>query len=218
MKRVLTLALAPLAIAACGGAAATQPATPASKSPAYTIKVAGSGLGTILTDAQGRTLYYYKLDSGGKIACVGQCAVNWPPLLDSTRPTASSSLPGELAIFARPDGGSQVLFDDRPLYTFAGDQKPGETSGQGKGGVWFVATPSLTDGDAAGEQASAPPAALPAAPALAAPAAPAPPAAVAPVPVRRAAPAPPPPASPVRSFNDGDGDNNGAASDGDGNG
>lgn len=207
MKRILILVLAPLAIAACGGAAATQPAAPASKSPAYTIKLANSELGTILTDAQGRTLYYYKLDAGGRTACVGQCAVNWPPLLDSTRPTASPSLIGDLAILARPDGGRQVLFDGRPLYTFAGDQTPGETTGQGKGGVWFVATPSLSTAAAA----SPPPIAVPAV-------APPPPAAAAPAPAAPAAPAPPPPAPPVRSFNDGDGDNNGGASDGDGNG
>jgi predicted lipoprotein with Yx(FWY)xxD motif len=202
VKRILTLALAQLAMAACAGSTTTQPADPASKSPAYTLRVAQSALGSILTDAQGRTLYYYKLDSGGKIACVGQCVMNWAPLLDSTRPTAPSSLTGELATGVRPDGGSQVLFNDRPLYTFAGDKKPGETNGQGVDGSWFVATPSLSDADAAGEQPS--PTAIPA---------------VAPPSVPASTPAPARPAATARpSFNDGDADNNGGASDGDGNG
>jgi predicted lipoprotein with Yx(FWY)xxD motif len=115
------------------------------------IRVADSSAGIILTDAQRHTLYYYKLDGGGKIACVGECAMEWPPLLDGQRPMAPPNLGGELVTLAGPDGGSQVLFDDRPLYTFTGDKKPGETNGQGVDGSWLVATPSLTDADATNE-------------------------------------------------------------------
>ena len=38
----------------------------------------------------------------------------------------------------RPDGTTQITFYGQPLYTFSGDAKPGDTTGQGTGGVWFV--------------------------------------------------------------------------------
>ena len=210
MKQVLVVALAGLALAACGGTAAAKPAVPVSRGTSYTINIVSSTAGPILAEAGGRTLYYFKLDSGGRSACAGSCTVDWRPLLVSQRPTASPELNGELATAARPDGGSQVLFNDWPLYTFAGDKKPGDTNGQGVAGAWFVATPSLSDADAALEQPTPTPnvpapTAVPAAP-TAVPAAPPP----APTPTPRTAPAP--------SFNDHDGDNNGGPNDGDGNG
>jgi hypothetical protein len=91
----------------------------------------------------------------------------------------------------RLDGGDQVRYNDRPLYTFAGDKKPGDTTGQGIGGEWFVATPSLTDPETADGQPVASPTVVPAAS---------------------------PTVAPAPGFNDHDGDNNGRPSDGDGNG
>ena len=191
MKLSFTLLLAPVALAACGGAAVIQPGAPSNGTAVYSLRVASSSLGPVLVDGQGRTLYYYNLDQEGKIACVGQCAINWPPLLDNAVPTASGDLSTKLTKVMRPDGGDQVRYNDRPLYTFAGDKKAGDTSGQGIGGEWFAATPSLIDPDAASEQAAASPS---------------------------VATGSPPTAAPVPGFNDHDGDNNGTPSDGDGNG
>lgn len=172
-----------------------QPAGRSPRSvPAYSIRVVPSRLGPILTDAKEMTLYHYKADADGKTACLGQCAVNWPPLPASGTPTAQSVLGGKLATFIRPDAGDQVIYNDRPLYTFAGDNKPGDVAGPGIAGAWFVATPSLTDPDAATEQ---PPAPATVTPGTATPAA-----------TARSRP----------GFNDQDGDNAGGASDGDGNG
>ena len=55
---------------------------------------------------------------------------------------AASSLPGRLSSL-RDANGTQVTYNSRLLYTYAGDSKPGDTNGEGIGGVWFVATPSL---------------------------------------------------------------------------
>ena len=49
---------------------------------------------------------------------------------------------GALTTFARPDGKMQVAINGRPLYYFAADSKAGDTTGQGVGGKWFVATPT----------------------------------------------------------------------------
>ncbi|MHB8588479.1 MAG: COG4315 family predicted lipoprotein [Candidatus Dormibacteraceae bacterium] len=162
MKPSLMLLLAPVALAACGGTITNQTGAPSAGTPAYSVRVANSSLGPILTDGRGRTLYYYSVDQEGRIACVGACAINFPPLLDDSAPTATDSLGSKLTIVMRLDGGDQVRYNDRPLYTFAGDKKPGDTTGQGIGGEWFVATPSLTDPETAGGQPVAAPTAAPA--------------------------------------------------------
>ena len=191
MKRLLLLPLAAVALGACGAAATYQTGAPPTAKAAYSVRVADSSLGQILTDGQGRTLYYFTLDQEGKIACVGQCAVTWRPLLDASTPTAAGSIGAKLAVVMRLDGGTQVTYNDRPLYTFVGDKAPGDTTGQGVGGKWFVATPSLADPETAATQPATPPAYGPAAS---------------------------PTAAPAPGFNDSDGDNNGSPSDGDGNG
>jgi predicted lipoprotein with Yx(FWY)xxD motif len=99
---------------------------------------------TILTNAQGRTLYYFTPDTSTNAACGSGCTSAWPPLLftGSGSPTASSTLPGTLS--AVSDGnGTQCEYNGHPLYTFSGDTAAGQTNGEGIGGKWFVATPDL---------------------------------------------------------------------------
>jgi predicted lipoprotein with Yx(FWY)xxD motif len=104
------------------------------------------GLGAILVNGQGRTLYYFVPERGGRIVCIGQCTNAWPPLFAaSMAPTAGAALPGQLGIVAR-SSSEQVTYNNWPLYTFAGDARPDQTNGQGVfgfGGKWFVATPGL---------------------------------------------------------------------------
>ena len=38
----------------------------------------------------------------------------------------------------RKDGAEQWAFKGMPLYYWAGDSKPGDTNGDGVGGVWHV--------------------------------------------------------------------------------
>ena len=99
---------------------------------------------TILTDAQGKTLYYFAPDTATKIACTGGCAQAWPPLLfnGSGSPIGSSSLTGTLSVLNNANG-NQVLYSGYPLYTFSGDTAAGQTKGEGIAGKWFVATPDL---------------------------------------------------------------------------
>jgi predicted lipoprotein with Yx(FWY)xxD motif len=99
---------------------------------------------TILTDAQGKTLYYYKPDTASQVACTGGCASNWPPLIfsGSGSSTSATPLPGTLSVVQGPNG-AQVEYKGHPLYTFAGGTAPGQTNGEGIGGVWFVATTDL---------------------------------------------------------------------------
>ena len=101
---------------------------------------------TILTDLKGNTLYYETTDAGGKVACTGQCLVNWPPLLapagETTIP-AVFSVPGKFGTVADPDGRLQVTYNTWPLYAWFKDAKPGDITGEGVGGKWHVASTDL---------------------------------------------------------------------------
>lgn len=103
-------------------------------------------LGPVLTDAQGHTLYYLTSELGGApTQCTGACLSHWFPL---SVPTASGDavegpgVTGVLSVNTRADGINQVSYGEEPLYTFAGDQAPGDIHGQGIqafGGVWLAA-------------------------------------------------------------------------------
>ncbi len=209
--------LAALAVAGCGGggggggasAASAQPKT-SKKAPPAMVKVAHSGLGKVLVDSQGRTLYLFTKDSGTTSSCTGACATAWPPLRTTGTPIAGSGANASLVgSTTRSDGTSQVTYNGHPLYLFVKDTKPGDTNGEGKtafGGSWFAVS-------ATGKRVSpAPPAPKPAAPAPQ-PAAPAPQAAP---PAPKAAPAPQSNGIPQNGGGDGDSDNNGGPDDGDG--
>lgn len=133
---------------AYGNAPASTPTSATSSNGNVVVKTANATVGgksmTILTDANGKTLYYFTPDTASKIACTGGCASTWPPLLftGTGNPAASSKLPGELEIYPNANG-KQVIYNDHPLYTFAGDTAAGQTNGQGVLGKWFVATPTI---------------------------------------------------------------------------
>jgi predicted lipoprotein with Yx(FWY)xxD motif len=101
-------------------------------------------LGAFLVDAKGMTLYVYEKDSAGVSNCTGQCLANWPALVATGTLTAGSGVTGTLGSFTRSDGTKQVTYNNMPLYYFIADKKPGDTVGEGKGGVWFVAPVSGT--------------------------------------------------------------------------
>jgi predicted lipoprotein with Yx(FWY)xxD motif len=131
---------APTTAATTAAAPTTDAGTTAATTPAAsaaTVQLVQSSLGTILADAKGSTLYVFTKDSGGTSACSGGCATAWPAF--TTAATPGTGLDAEdFGTIARDDGTQQVTFYGHPLYTFAGDAKPGDVTGQGSNGVWFV--------------------------------------------------------------------------------
>ena len=123
--------------------------TPTASSSGTLIKTATATVKgtsqTILTTAQGMTLYYRTSDVPPSTVCSGGCAGAWPPLVvsGSGAPTSTVSLSGKLTVVADANG-NQVEYNGHPLYTFSGDTGPGQTTGEGVGGVWHVCTSSLT--------------------------------------------------------------------------
>lgn len=168
--RGVALSAAVLAVGllgACGGddddddsgtvtTAGTQAATGGGETAVLKVSD-NSKFGPILTTAEGRTLYVFTQDSPGKSACNGPCAATWPPLkATSSRLTKPENVKGDLTIITRDDGSKQVALNGEPLYTYAPDKAPGDTTGDAVGGVWFVAKADGTSGPAPGSSAQTP--------------------------------------------------------------
>jgi predicted lipoprotein with Yx(FWY)xxD motif len=109
-----------------------------------------SGLGTVLVDGQGFTVYLFVPDKqSGTSTCYGDCAQGWPPLLLPTGVTVPVAGPGVqsslLGITHRTDGTTQVTYNKWPLYLWVNDSQPGQATGQGinnLGGLWYVLSPN----------------------------------------------------------------------------
>jgi predicted lipoprotein with Yx(FWY)xxD motif len=93
----------------------------------------------MVVDSKGMTLYTYSEDTADKSACYDKCAQNWPPALVSASDTESEN--GDWTILTRTDGKKQWVLMGSPLYTFVGDKKKGDATGDGKAdGKWATAT------------------------------------------------------------------------------
>lgn len=227
-----------LGAGACGGAA--SPASPAAKGPTVagvaTVRLMNiPGVGSVLVDSAGHTLYLLSADQQKTATCLAspQCASAWPPLElapGTAKPIAGPGIQGSLlSIITAPYGRSQVTYDRWPLYTFAGDKSPAEAKGEGIhafGGVWSAVTSS---GQAAVVSTSSTSIGTPNSPTSTQPSSPAAqpaPSTTRPAPTttQPASPTTTQPASPPTTTGipqgnggDHDGDNNGGPSDGDGN-
>ena len=92
-------------------------------------------VGSVIVDAQGRTLYRFTAEAQGLPVCTGACIGTWPPVLAGS----ATGLPEHVATVKRPDGGKlQLTYDGHPLYRYAGDQSQADANGEGVGGQWFV--------------------------------------------------------------------------------
>jgi len=103
------------------------------------VKVSKTALGPVLTDAKGMTLYTFDKDAApGKSFCNGPCAQNWPPLVAPPNAKAKA----DWSVVTRDDGSKQWAYKNKPLYGFAKDGKPGETTGDGfLNNAWHAAKP-----------------------------------------------------------------------------
>ncbi len=147
------LAAAALMIAACGSStssssagAAAPAATTASSAPAASgnaLKTTTIGGVTVLTNAQGFTLYWFAPDTPTTSKCNGSCATFWPPVKGPA--AAGAGITGKLATITRADGSAQATYNGHPLYTYKGDTAPGQANGNNlnaSGGVWHDVTAS----------------------------------------------------------------------------
>ena len=152
---VIVAACSPAAVVPITGGAKTvgTPTTPVGMMLAGTLTAGMNGLaafgtvmlsndpklGDFLVDPKGMTLYIYSKDTAGVSNCAGGCLVSWPALVATADMMAGAGVLGKLGEITRADGTKQVTYNDMPLYYFAGDKAPGDTTGQGVGGAWLVA-------------------------------------------------------------------------------
>ncbi len=132
---VAVAALAVLAgsVAAAGGSGSAVSAG----GDLRTARISGSA---VLVSARGFTLYWFAPDTPTSSSCNGSCAVYWPPVKG---PVAAAGVPGQFGTIKRAGGSLQATYNGHPLYTYIGDARPGEDSGNGvnlNGGVWHEVT------------------------------------------------------------------------------
>jgi predicted lipoprotein with Yx(FWY)xxD motif len=154
----LVVAIAALAVAACGSAssnatsssaAGNAPASSAAPSGGQTSVGTASGAdGKYLVGSSGRALYLWVADPSGKSVCAGSCAKFWPPLTTTSTPVATGGVTSsQLGTITRSDGQKQVTYDGHPLYSFLLDKGKGQFKGQGSdnfGAKWWLVAPSGT--------------------------------------------------------------------------
>jgi predicted lipoprotein with Yx(FWY)xxD motif len=129
---------------------AAAPSAPApSAAGAGVMTTTAPGLGSIIVDSTGRTIYRYDKDSNTPPTsnCTGGCLAAWPPVPATTTVTGiASSLIGSIT---GSDGSKQLTIGGWPVYYFAQDSAPGQVSGQGVGGIWWVLAPNGSEVKAA---------------------------------------------------------------------
>jgi predicted lipoprotein with Yx(FWY)xxD motif len=105
-----------------------------------------NGLSPIVHDGAGFTMYRFDKDTPNPSAshCDGQCAVTWPPVL--VRPGSKVFVDGvpvkQIGVIKRDDGTLQLTIGHWPIYRFSKDTAPGQTNGEGVGGIWFAVSPT----------------------------------------------------------------------------
>lgn len=149
---LLAVAAVSMTLAACGGStsgtsySAPKPTSTAAAAAPATIGTRHTALGTVLVDAQGRTLYLFEGDKGSTSTCSGSCAAAWPPATTASKAQVKGdAVAGKLGASKLADGTSIVTYGGHPLYTYAGDAAPGDTNGQDLdqfGAEWYVLAPS----------------------------------------------------------------------------
>jgi predicted lipoprotein with Yx(FWY)xxD motif len=140
-----------LALAGCGGSggdsgssgAAGDSSAAASPAADAVLATADSDLGTVVVDADGRTVYVFDKDTAGsgKSVCSGDCLAKWPAVTADSESPAVDGVTGDVGTITRDDGSTQVTLNGMPLYLFAGDSQAGDVTGQAVGGVWWVVAP-----------------------------------------------------------------------------
>lgn len=126
------------------GASSGTAGTTANQGTAVAVSLGtASGVGKVLVDSNGMTLYYFEKDKkgSGKSTCYGPCAAGWPPMTTEGSPKAMSGVKSSmLGTIKRSDGTTQVTYAGWPLYTFVEDKQPGEDNGTDSkafGGSWY---------------------------------------------------------------------------------
>ncbi|MEA2566919.1 MAG: hypothetical protein QOD49_2096 [Actinomycetota bacterium] len=133
-------------------ATSSSPTANADADAAITVATASiPGVGTVLVNGSGQTLYLLSSEQGGKLTCTDAngCTKVWPDTELPSGKTAGIAGAGVqaslLSTVKTADGKLYLTYNTFPLYTFTGDTKTGTAAGQGItsfGGTWSAITPA----------------------------------------------------------------------------
>jgi len=118
-----TASVSMIVLAACGSSgnsSGSGPAGGAMSGSTNGLRTQSTSIGTVAADKSGHTLYELVGDTAANSKCTGTCLTIWP---------------------AVKAGGSQVVLQGHPAYTYSGDTTAGQVNGQGvkdQWGVWYA--------------------------------------------------------------------------------
>jgi predicted lipoprotein with Yx(FWY)xxD motif len=95
------------------------------------IKLRKTGVGTILVNSRGFTVYAFTRDPRNRDVCVALrgCSSAWPAVTTTGKPIAGHGVKASLLGTINLRGGrKQVTYAGHALYTYIGDSAPGQTS------------------------------------------------------------------------------------------
>lgn len=98
------------------------------------ISILGTVHGQMLVTLKGMTVYTPK---NAATSCNDACAKQWRPV---EAPWLANAIGEQWLVAQREDGLAQWTYADRPLYTFAGDFKAGDSNGTEASSDWEVVT------------------------------------------------------------------------------
>ncbi|MGW2722213.1 hypothetical protein [Streptomyces sp. NPDC001492] len=147
--------VAPVASAPASSApASSAPASPPPADDGTTASVRAEvvkGVGSVVTDGTGATLYRYDRDrpDPSRWTCSGECVKTWIPVIVSDSVQAVGVEKRLLGTVHR-DGRKQLTLGGWPLYRYVGDTGAGQLNGQGKDEQWYAVTPGGGKADVTG--------------------------------------------------------------------
>jgi predicted lipoprotein with Yx(FWY)xxD motif len=125
------------ALAGAAGSGAPSGAQAGKAAAGEELRTTTIGGVTVLTNASGRTLYWFAPDTPTRSVCYGSCAAYWPPVAGPL--TAGPGVTGRLGTIQRTGGSLQETYNGHPLYTYIADTGPGQARGNNinlNGGRW----------------------------------------------------------------------------------
>jgi len=145
MNRLALMAIGAGALGAvaagCGSSGSSGSVSSPSGRSTAVVKTASTPVGQVLVDANGRTLYLFKSDTGTTPTCTGSCAATWPAATTTGKPQAAGV--NAALIGTTPNAGHrQLTFDGHPLYYYSGDAAMGQVNGQGLQHLWYTVSPT----------------------------------------------------------------------------
>ncbi|TCD17478.1 hypothetical protein EZ456_22965 [Pedobacter psychrodurus] len=144
-KNLLAIVCIAMVFTACKKNSSDEPTTPPVTNNNKGIQLATDAkFGSVLTDKDGKTLYFFSSDAAGTPTCTGGCETLWPFYYSADASTDLKLNKAEVGEVTRADGRKQSTYRGYPLYYFASDAAAGEIKGDGVGGIWFVAKPDYS--------------------------------------------------------------------------